>query len=262
MYRLWGIITTEYRMSIRRWGFWIAFGLLSTPYLFSILLSMFDSQAGLAYLSRQEVWQESVYQVYSLNLILPVFAGIIIADRIPRDRAGHTTELLHSTPLKTGEYVLGKYVGSLLSILTPVFFLVALIALLSIANGMPWTSVPAMLVAFIALIVPAYAFIAAFSIAVPVLLPLRIYQILFTGYWFWGNYLNWRTFPTLSGTLLTPNGEFVLEGFFGVLKSALQPGERMHTSGEAILNLLVLLACVVAVLLSLNAYLVRQVRDA
>jgi ABC-2 type transport system permease protein len=82
-------------------------------------------------------------------------------------------------------------------------------------QGMPVAFLGYTWLAFLSISVPAYAFITAFSLACPVLMPVRVYQVLFTGYWFWGNFLNPEAIPTLNGTLLTAGGSYAMEGFFG-----------------------------------------------
>jgi ABC-type glycerol-3-phosphate transport system permease component len=113
--------------------------------------------------------------------------------------------------------------------------------------------------AFLAINIPASAFVVAFSLVIPLVMPIRVYQILFTGYWFWGNYLNPDVFPTLSGTLLTPGGRYALEAFFGTFNYS--DGSR-YSKPEAWLNLLVLSTCVVLVLFSLDRYLAWQAAKA
>jgi ABC-2 type transport system permease protein len=79
--------------------------------------------------------------------------------------------------------------------------------------------------------------------------------VLYTGYWFWGNFLNPRAIPTLSGTLLTPGGEFAAGAFFGVGRTRMNPA---HTVTEAVLNLVVLAACAALALLALERHLAHH----
>jgi hypothetical protein len=58
-----------------------------------------------------------------------------------------------------------------------------------------------------------------------------VYQVLFTGYWFWGNFLNPAALPTLNGTVLTPSGAFAAYAFFGA-----SLGNRNATPGFVALN--------------------------
>ncbi len=112
------------------------------------------------------------------------------------------------------------------------------------------------LLAFLAITLPAYLFVGAFSLACPSVLPVRVYQILFVGYWFWGNFLNPEFIPTLAGTLLTPSGEFAAGGFFSA--SMVSGMVSSHTPLEAVLSIAALLACAGAALIALERYLAWQ----
>jgi len=104
--------------------------------------------------------------------------------------------------------------------------------------------------------------VVAFSLACPLLMPLRIYQVLFTGYWFWGNLLNPQAFPTISETLLNAVGQYPLQAYFGVVLDSTSKVAVPVTPTDALLNLLVLLACIFAALFSLDRYLHWQARRA
>ena len=41
-------------------------------------------------------------------------------------------------------------------------------------------------------------FVVAFALACPVVMPPAVFQILFVGYWFWGNYMSPDIVPTLK----------------------------------------------------------------
>jgi ABC-2 type transport system permease protein len=254
-----GVLRHEFSMSIRRKGLWIAYGLLFLFYSVSLLSPSADGKIEI--LAGQGLWAAAGLMLYRFNLFLPLVGGILAADRLQRDSHIGVRELQISTPLSRPVYILSKYLGVLLSILTPVLLWVLAIAIVAIANGeAPISLLGIMVLAFLAIAAPAYAFVAAFSLAIPLVLPLRVYQVLFTGYWFWGNFLNPDAFPTLNGTLLTPGGIFAMEGFFGAYFG--QSGSALHTPAEAWLNLLVLAACIVAVLFSLDRYLNWQLRRA
>jgi ABC-type glycerol-3-phosphate transport system permease component len=120
-----------------------------------------------------------------------------------------------------------------------------------------------LLVAFLGMAVPAHAFVVAFSLACPLVMPVRVYQVLFTGYWFWGNYLNPSAFPTISDTLLVPSGKYVMEGFLGGFPAgSVQNSGPLYTATDAALNLTVLAGCIVIVLFVLDRYLRQQARRA
>lgn len=206
-----GVFRCEYGMSIRRVSLWVAFAILMVPHLTSLLLP--PDIAGQIPVEA-EAYRYAATNAFMLNLFMPVVGGILIADRLVRDQKTGMEELLASTPMERRTYVIGKYLGALFSIATPVLLTSLLSGVIGVASGGPLSMIPASLVAFLGINFPAYVFISAFSLGVPLVLPVRVYQVLFTGYWFWGNYLSPSVMPTLNGTHLTANGEFVLLGFF------------------------------------------------
>ena len=171
-------------------------------------------------------------------------------DRIQRDVRGGLRELQDSTPLSRRDYILAKYLAALASSLLPVFVWAMLIAIqMTVSGHAPAGFLYAVPVAFLAITVPAFAFVIAFSLACPLVMPLSVYQILFTGYWFWANFIPSALFPTLNGTLLTPSGNIALQGFFGGPVSEAIRGAHQYTPLDAVLNLIVL-ALVAAVVLA------------
>jgi len=256
--RLTGIFRHELGMSIRRKGLWVAYGLLFIFYtvlLFSPppLGEMIRGEV----ISRREIWPVAGRFLIAVNVFFPVVAGILSADRMQRDVRLGLRELQDSTPLSRPVYVLAKYLAVLASTLLPVFlWVMAITAVMTASRHAPVDMFPAVAAAFLAITVPAFAFVVAFSLACPMVMPLSVYQILFTGYWFWANFIPPRLFPTLNGTLVTPSGIYALQAFFGDSVS------KPHTPAEAILNLSLLGLCIAAVLLLLERYLARLARRA
>jgi ABC-2 type transport system permease protein len=264
MHRWTGMLRHEIGMSLRRKGLWIAYGLLFVFY--TVLLF---SPPPLGEMIRGEVilqkdlWPVAGRFLVAVNVFFPVVAGILSADRMQRDVRLGLRELQDSTPLGRPAYILAKYLAALASCLLPVLLWVLGIALVMAANGHASIGMlPAVLAAFLAITVPAFAFVVAFSLACPMVMPLSVYQILFTGYWFWANFIPPRLFPTLNGTLLTPSGIYALQGFFDRRPSPGMKGAPAFTAGDAVLNWSVLGLCIVAVLVLLDLYLGRQARRA
>ena len=251
-----GLFRHEFRMSIRRPGLWISYGLL---FLFYTVLLFLPPPGGELQegeiITMGELWKYAGRIVIQFNLFLPVVGGILAADRIQRDFHLGVRELQNSAPLSRPAYILGKYFGVLASLLLPVGLWVTAVAVALAATGFaPWAIIYAMLLAFLAMTVPAFAFVTPFSLACPLIMPLRVYQILFTGYWFWGNYLNPEAFPTISETYLEAAGEHAFQGFFGGFPFT-PPLPLEYTALDATLNLVVLALCIVAVLATLDGYL-------
>ncbi len=257
MPRFLGVFRHEFNMSIRRPGLWIAFGLL---FLFYTLSAFWQSSSTeKVVIANDEIWRFAGRMGFTFNLFLPVAAGILSADRMQRDFRQGMRELQSSAPLSLSIYILGKYFGVLAASLLPILIWIWAITTGLILNGTaPVELLYTMTLSFLAILLPAIAFVTAFSLACPLIMPLRVYQILFTGYWFWGNYLNPDEFPTLSGTLLTPGGMYAFQGFFGGFSdSALD-----YTSADATLNLIVLALSIAAVMFVLNLYLKAQANRA
>jgi ABC-2 type transport system permease protein len=257
MTQLFGVFCHEFGMSLRRPGLWVAYGLIFTFYTIS---TMYPSPAGETLrLADDQLWQYAGRMGYVFNLFLPVVAGILASDRMQRDFKNGVRELQASAPFTEATYVIGKYFGVLCAALLPVLGWVWLLTGLFVFNGNASLKfLPAMTASFFAILLPAFAFVTAFSLACPLVMPLRVYQILFTGYWFWGNYINPKVFPTLNGTLLTPGGMHAFQGYFGGF-----PGSTAeYTAADATMNLIVLGLCIVAALVMLQQYLQWQARRA
>ena len=90
-------------------------------------------------------------------------------------------------------------------------------------------------------------------------MPLRVYQVLFTGYWFWGNFLSPSVLPTLSDTYLTPSGKYAMQAFFGRATSINSP---TVTTTDAVINLVVLALCILVALVVTKTTLTIQSKRA
>jgi ABC-type transport system involved in multi-copper enzyme maturation permease subunit len=244
-------------MSIRRRGLWVAYALLfvfHTVILFSPppLGEWVDGEV----ITRGELWSAAGRFLVAVNVFFPVVAGILSADRVQRDFRSGVRELQDSTPLTVPVYLFAKYMAALTSCLLPLFLWVMTIAIVMTAVGhAPAGFLYTVPLAFLAITVPAFAFVAAFSIACPLIMPLPVYQVLFTGYWFWANFVPPALFPTLNGTLFTPSGMYALQGFFGGPVAAAYGGARHLGRVDALLNLGVLAACIAAAFVFLERVL-------
>ncbi len=259
-----GLLRHEIGMSLHRKGLWIAYGLL---FVFHTVLLFTPPPIGEMVkgevISRSAVWPVAGRFLLACNVFFPIVTGILSADRVQRDFRLGVRELQDSTPLSRHAYVLAKYLGALVSSLLPLFLWVMGIAAVMAATGRAHASmlyaVPA---AFLAITVPAFAFVVAFSLTCPLVMPLSIYQILFTGYWFWANFIPPKLFPTLNGTLLTPSGIFAQQGFFGGQVSQTLASSAQYTAADAVANLAVLGLCSAAALVLLDLYLGWRARRA
>lgn len=248
-----GVFRYEYSMSIRRWSLWLTFGILT--FLFLSPLLMPPDLAG-QIPAENEVLLFAATNSFMFNLFMPVVGGILAADRLVRDQKLGVSELLNSTALNRGTYLVAKYLGTLFSITTPVLLCSLLLGASIVARGGPLSILPAMVLAFLCINLPAYVFVVAFSLACPLVMPVRVYQVLFTGYWFWGNYLSPEFFPTLNGTYLTPSGHFALHGLIGGFYGGGGPNYNLGvTQLDAVINLAVLAAFAALALFAADRWL-------
>jgi ABC-2 type transport system permease protein len=264
MHAFWSVFCYEFRMSIHRKGMWIAYGLI-----FILISSNIVAGSRLSTdptISQASIWSEAAMLIFMFNLFAPVIGGITAADRLVRDRQLGVDELLRSTPLTRPTYLLGKYFGVLVSLLLPMLVYTLLVGIYGVTLGAPPIFIAMLLVCFFAMMVPAYAFVIAFSLACPLVIPLRIYQVLFTGYWYWGNYLNPAAFPSISDTLLVPCGKIPMGGLFGVAQNASfgtpNPPIYTFTRLDVLINYLLLLGFIVLALTVAERILARQARTA
>jgi ABC-2 type transport system permease protein len=256
-----GITRHEFNMSIRRPGFWIAYTLLGLFYAVSVFIPSPDGSSDV--IRPEQIWSEAGHIVFMFNIFMPLLAGILAADRMQRDFRTGVRELQRSTPLSTPAYILAKYLGVVGSVLAPDFILVLIVGLTLVVKGLaPSSFLWPLLLAFLSIAVPAHAFVVAFSLACPLVMPLRVYQVLFTGYWFWGNLLSPQAFPTISDTLLNAVGQYPLQAYFDMYTDSTQAVSEAFTPPEAVLNLIVLATCIAIALFALNSYLRRQARRA
>lgn len=261
MSRFFDVTRYDFNMSIRRPGFWIAYGLLVSFYIITNLIPSVDGSTDVIH--PEQIWSEAGHVVFMFNIFMPLLAGILSADRMQRDFRIGMRELQRSAPLSTPVYILAKYLGVLASVLTPMFILVLVVSMLSIIIGLApvvflWSS----LLAFLSIAVPAHAFVVAFSLACPLVIPLRVYQVLFTGYWFWGNLLSPKAFPTISDSLLNAVGQYPLQAYFGMFTDTTHNVTDGFTRLEAVHNLIVLMVCIAVALFAIDRYMRWQARRA
>jgi hypothetical protein len=198
----------EFQMQVRRPAVWITF------LLFSLLLMLtgLGGFGNLKNLGMDTPLDEVVTRwATMIQMFMPIAFGILLADRLPRDRRTRVGELFDTLPAPAAGRLVGKYVGSTLATLVPLVVVYASgLGYLLVKRGDPWV-LPLGLAAFATINLPGLMFVAAFSVAVPVVLWVPLYQCLFVGYWFWGTMLPPEgAIPTLSGTWIEPAGRYAL----------------------------------------------------
>jgi hypothetical protein len=203
-----GVFHYEFRMQVRRPAVWIGIAL---PVL--VMLALFLQGRPNPILPPLPM---AALVVSSISYVLPISFGILLADRLPRDRQLRTAELLDSAPASRASRLWGKCLGAALATGIPLG-LGYLILTAALAFSLPDLGLlPAFFPVFILMVVPGLLFVAAFSVVCTEVLPVPLYSILFTGYWIWGNVISPQRLPTISCTPLAPIGRYISIGFFGV----------------------------------------------
>ncbi len=231
MYEALAVARYEYRMQIRRWGLWLGL-LLSTGLFYWFLV------VGLDTIPPQVLsnpWDFGANLILPLILLAPVAAGILVADRFPRDRQLRMNELLESSQPSARIFVLGRYIASLLAVLTPPL----LLALPVIIYAAVRFSLPELLwktpVIFLAAALPSWLFIVAWSLTIPLVMPLRLYQVLYSGFWLWAIAVPRGRLPTINESIVDIGGKYASYAFFGFERPPnLNPPA---TAGWAIFNI-------------------------
>jgi hypothetical protein len=242
-----GTARYEFRMQIRRRAVWVVIAVLSV-----LLILLVNIPSG--GLNRPEVQtQIAVNWAQVLGLFLPIGAGILVADRLPRDRRTRVEEVLATAPAAPGARLAGKYAGSTLGTVLP--------AVVYYAGGTAYllTQVPDVRIvgtavaAFAAIVLPALLFVGALSIAGSAVLAVPLYQCLLCGYWLWGNLMSPKlSLPSPTFTLLNAAGPWASEGLFHVRWFFFPP----HVSAaQAVANLTLLLGLSAGALLGTGGYL-------
>jgi hypothetical protein len=224
------------------------FGLLGAFTLFvgdqivTAYLTLRAGTGGMLLYGHREV---AISWVQALATLMPLGAGLLLADRVPRDSHTHVIELLRTAPAAAGARVLGKYLGAVLATLVPITAL-ALVGVLALQGRLHDASVlPQMLAAYVALVVPPVFFVGAFSLVCTMVLWTPLYQFLLVGYWLWNGLNPAEAIPTLNNTFLSPTENYVITGFFHITAPYAADALRYPaaTVWQGVANIATLLAC-------------------
>lgn len=240
----WAVACYEFRMQLRRPVLWAVLAVACAFITYRMVSLGGDKGAApTQLLDWAIILRGAAHRSLLENFLLPLAFGILLADRLPRDRRLRTGELLDATPLTAAGRLWGKLLGAGAATALPIFgYAIGMTAYFAVTSGAP-PVVAAGLLTFLALTLPALAFVGAFAIACTELVWTPLFIVLFTGYWFWGNLVEPSVAPTLSCTPLSPVGGNVSAGLFG--GSALYAGACTRpvtdpTALDALLSLVAL----------------------
>jgi len=234
-----GALRYEFLMQVRRKALWAVFLAFCLPLLSVTLTPWSGYFEGISTAHLVANWSLAV------QFLHPIAFGVLLADRLPRDRRLRVGELLQALPAAPGGRFLGKFFGATLATLVPVLFVYAAGVGYIVYDTGDFGAVPLALAAFAVINLPGMFFVAAFSVSCPAVLWVPLYQFLFVGYWFWGNLIpSGIDIPSLSRTVLTPLGEYMANGFFGTEATTVR---ATHLEGAVSIGLLLALGALALV---------------
>lgn len=243
-----GVIGYEFLMQVRRLALWIAFGLLGALVIVANNANYSPKDSNLPY-TRYDI---VVNRADGAALLLALGVGLLLADRLRRDRRIHVDEVVRATPLTTATRVLGKYVGATAATLVPVTLVYLVSVGFLVAHYQDVSVIPVALSSFLALVLPVALFVGAFSIASTAILWTPLFQFFFVGYIFWSLLPPGGPIPTLNGTLLSIQENYALSGLFHF--SGFRTGDTAYYPNSSVAlglaNIAVLLACGAVALLA------------
>jgi hypothetical protein len=212
-----GAFRYEFLMQVRRRSLWITFLLMTCLLVLLTTRNPMIYQAINTSLAQNSLTYNIASWTYTINRLLPLGVGCLLADRLVRDFRTKSDELFVTTSGALSSRLLGKYVGTLSATLLP-FLLGDFVGIgYIVARTGNLLAIPVALETFAAIVLPGMVFIAAFALVCPTFLWVPLFQFCFIGYWFWGNELGTTSgIPTISNTMLTPIGKYMAVGFYGI----------------------------------------------
>src|SRR5258707_1020824 len=125
-----GALRYEFGMQLRRGSVWVVLALVSTlPIALwfglagSVLHAHYSPELHKLLPPSQSDGILGWAQVGTM--LLPVGVGLVLADRLARDRSTHVDEILDTLPGRLGARLLGKYLGATLATLVPIALIYA-----------------------------------------------------------------------------------------------------------------------------------------
>jgi ABC-2 type transport system permease protein len=202
---------------------------------------------------------ETSAQIGAWALIINFFStlglAVALADRFAQTRRRGLPDLLDATGARPGLRMAGSLLGALGAAMVPVS-----LAMLAVGTGfaidrrdpaaLGWA-----LTALLVIIVPAALVASTFAATLALVVPVPLARVLVVGAWLWATVWNTSIIPapTITGTVLSPLGDYTAHGWLGT--PALEAGHGTAllsppaTTTSAAIALATLLAMTVVLLL-------------
>ena len=252
-----GVLRYEFAMQLRRKAMWIGLAMIGA--LLTFILSVTTGRS-----ANTDTPQEALgYMASGLTFLLPIGAGLLLANRIPRDRSLRVEELLRVSPASVPTRLFGKYLGATLAVSIPIL-LIQVAQTVYVASYFQDASLfLRSLAMFFTVTLPAIFFVGAFALAFTTFLWAPLFQFLLVGYWVWANgNPDDLPFFTPNGTLLSANGAYALKGIFAYDLPSMGVSHIAVTPWLALANLAVILGLAVVALLAASGIQSWRYRNA
>lgn len=173
------ILKYELKMQLKNVGFWVVLA-------FAVAATLWDNFPSEANISRLNFLTDQGYVVSRLlaheGVLLLFGIMFLLSDRIRGDKKRGTIELFMASPLSKAQYIWGKFLGNYAITLLVMAVYLAVNALVQfIYNPGPFTLMP-YAVGFFAMSVPACFFLSACAVALPVIVDIRLFYVVFSVY--------------------------------------------------------------------------------
>jgi ABC-type Na+ efflux pump permease subunit len=256
----------EWRMQIRKPAIWIATAL---PYLVYVGFAVLGTDSTGLQRYRQET-DPKVWMVDALGWFapfLPIVFGIVLADRLVRDRRLRVAPLLDVTPANRAVRLVGKYLGVCAATAAPpVLIYLAVAAAFAVWRGRPAALLWGLAVLG-AVVLPLLLLAGALSFLGPQLMPTPLFRVLVVGLWFWAGATEVGSqLPSLADTVLSLTMDYPLKVFFDseTASGGPSPGAALNflrpqpTVATAVLSLALMVGIAAALLAAAGGLYARN----
>jgi MFS family permease len=236
--QLWATTRAELVMQWRRLGFWFAFcvisiiGIAATLYIVRLYTTSPEYIHGSALLLTNGFVSRTIR---GANTLFGIIVGLLVSDRIPRDRTLRMVELQQTTSQRYPVYMLGKFLGNMIATLVPSCLVVLLCGTMSLLYGGTFSWLLSLGIAFLLVFIPVFAIVVAFTLLASAVFPQRLIQVVLPFIWVYITSASGGE-QKIATLIFSVTGQVVLDHFF------YEPGTRpAYTLQDVVLNIALLL---------------------